>query len=198
METIQPLTDLASHSQQKPPKRSRPALDATRSQAVHDDIARRHGPLLLQQARRLTSNDSDALDLVQDTYERSLQRLPDRLPPDRIQCWLLVTLRNRFLDLRRSFEHRSRVTLEDAALFHQPSDDVYEEPRWANIDSGQLWQCVDRLKPVLREVFIRRTRQRQSHAEIAAELDIPLTTVGTRYFRALRHLRQMLESGTPD
>jgi RNA polymerase sigma-70 factor (ECF subfamily) len=178
------------------PRRPSP-LEATWDRVAHDGIARRHGPLLFQLARYLTANDSDARDLVQDTFERSLRKLPVGLPQDRIQCWLLVTLRNRFVDLRRSFEHRARVTLHENALFTLPTRDPEEQPRWARVDPEALWQCVDRLNPILREVFLLRVRERRSHAEIAAELGIPLSTVGTRYFRALRHLRRMLESETP-
>jgi RNA polymerase sigma-70 factor (ECF subfamily) len=162
-------------------------------QAAHDGIARQHGALLYQLARYLTSNDSDARDLVQDTFERSLRKLPAGLPPDRIQRWLLVTLRNRFLDLRRSVECRGRVCLPIAGLFALPSQDPEEEPHWARVDPAEVWRCVDHLNPVLRQVFLLRVRDRRSHAAIAAELGIPLSTVGTRYFRALRHLRRMLD-----
>jgi RNA polymerase sigma-70 factor (ECF subfamily) len=178
------------------PRRPSP-LEATWNRAAHDGIARRHGPLLYQLARYLTANDSDARDLVQDTLERSLRKLPVGLPQDRIQCWLQVTLRNRFVDLRRSFEHRARVALHENALLALPAEDAEEEPRWTRVDPEAVWRCVERLNPILREVFLLRVRGRRSHAEIAAELGIPLSTVGTRYFRALRHLRRMLECGTP-
>jgi RNA polymerase sigma-70 factor (ECF subfamily) len=178
------------------PRRPSP-LEATWDRVAHDGIARRHGALLYQLARCLTANDSDARDLVQDTFERSLRKLPVGLPQDRIQCWLLVTLRNRFIDLRRSFEHRARVPLHENALFSLPAQDPEQQPRWARVDPEALWRCVDRLNPILREVFVLRVRGRRSHAEIAAQLGIPLSTVGTRYFRALRHLRQMLEREAP-
>jgi RNA polymerase sigma-70 factor, ECF subfamily len=178
------------------PRRPSP-LEATWDRVAHDGIARRHGPLLYQLARYLTANDSDARDLVQDTFERSLRKLPIGLPQDRIQCWLLVTLRNRFVDLKRSFEHRGRVVLHDNALASLPTENSQEEPRWAQVDPEALWRCVEQLNPILREVFRLRVRERRSHAEIAAQLGIPLSTVGTRYFRALRHLRRMLEREQP-
>jgi RNA polymerase sigma-70 factor (ECF subfamily) len=178
--------------------RRRPSpLEANWHRAAHEGIARRHGALLYQLARYLTANDSDARDLVQDTFERSLRKLPVGLPQDRIQCWLLVTLRNRFIDLRRSFEHRARATLHESTLFTLPAQDPEQPPRWARVDPEALWQCVGRLNPILREVFLLRVRGRRSHAEIAAQLGIPLSTVGTRYFRALRHLRRMLEREAP-
>jgi RNA polymerase sigma factor (sigma-70 family) len=166
----------------------RPACDYQ----AHEEIVRRHSARLYRWALWLTSDENDARDLVQDTLERSLRRLPARLPQERIRRWLLVTLRNRFLDLRRSFDRRARVAWDDALLsaFPQPTD---PEPQWAEIDPAQVWRCVERLNPVLRDVFVLRVRDRLSHAEIAHRLGIPSSTVGTRFFRALRHLRRMLE-----
>jgi RNA polymerase sigma-70 factor (ECF subfamily) len=157
-----------------------------------DDLLRRHSAQLFRLALCLTSNESDARDLVQDTWERSLRKLPVSLSQDRTRRWLVVTLRNRFLDLRRSKDHRGRVRLEDVAWFSMPVEDPEPEPPWANVDSAQLWRCVELLKPILREVFVLRARDRLSHAEIARRLGIPANTVATRFFRALRHLRRML------
>jgi RNA polymerase sigma-70 factor (ECF subfamily) len=125
-----------------------------------EEVVKRHAAQLFRLALCLTHDESDARDLVQDTWERGLRKLPAQLPEGCTGRWLGVTLR---------------------------------EPPWARVDSGQLSGCVARLKPVLREVFWLRTRDRHSHAEIARRLDIPATTAATRYFRALRHLRRLLE-----
>jgi RNA polymerase sigma-70 factor, ECF subfamily len=164
------------------------------NRTTHDRIARRHSALLYKLACCLTANDSDARDLVQDTFETSLRKLPVGLPEDRIGCWLAVTLRNRFIDLRRSPEHRTRVIPLDTALLTLPAQEPHEEPRWTRVEPEELRHRAERLKPVLREVFLLRARDRRSHAEIAAQLGIPLSTVGTRYFRALKCLREMFES----
>jgi RNA polymerase sigma-70 factor, ECF subfamily len=169
------------------------SLGAAWDRSAYDGIARRHGALLYKLARHLTANDSDARDLVQDTFETSLRKLPVGLPHDRIGCWLAVTLRNRYIDHRRSPEHRARVGLPETALVSLPPQEQEAEPRWTLVEPEALRRCAERLKPVLREVFLLRVRDRRSHAEIAAQLGIPLSTVGTRYFRALKHLRGMLE-----
>ena len=68
----------------------------------HAAIVRRYGPALYKLAHQLTCNDNDARDLVQDTFEKSLRKLPWGLGPTSICSWLQVTLRNRYLDLRRA------------------------------------------------------------------------------------------------
>jgi RNA polymerase sigma-70 factor (ECF subfamily) len=158
-----------------------------------DELLRRHGAELYRLALRLTRNESDARDLVQDTYERSLRNLPTGVSQDRALRWLVVTLRHRFLDLRRAKDCRGRVQLDDVAWVMMPDRDPEPEPAWANIESNQVWLCVERLKPAQREVFLLRERDRLPHAEIARRLRVPRTTAVTRFLRSLKRLRQLLE-----
>ncbi len=154
----------------------------------------RFGPELHLMARQLAGNPTDALDLVQDTFERALRKLPEHLALPSIQNWLHVTLRNLHIDLCRSRNRRTFVTFFDEPLGFGPANDAEdEEPRWTQVEPSELWNCVERLSPALREVFLLRNRDARSHAEIALELSIPVSTVGTRCHRAIRHLRHMLQ-----
>jgi RNA polymerase sigma-70 factor (ECF subfamily) len=163
--------------------------------AEHDGIARRHGDLLYRMAFHFTGNRPDALDLVQDTYEASLRKLPVALPRDRVAYWLATTLRNRFIDQTRSFERRMRLSEPlDETISPLPAQEQAEhQPSWVEIDSEELWQAADRLKPLLREVFLLRAQNGKAYSEIAVRLGIPSSTVGTRYYRALKCLRKLLE-----
>ena len=171
-----------------------PTCQSRWTRTVHEEIARQHTALLYRAALQFTANDSDAHDLVQDTFETSLRKLPKELPEDRIGSWLTVTLRNRFIDLHRAAKSHRKTALLDTGLFALPTQETAEEPRWATVGPERLWDCVTRLKVSLREVFLLRARDGRSYAEIAFELSIPSSTVGTRYHRALRCLRRMLES----
>jgi RNA polymerase sigma-70 factor (ECF subfamily) len=157
-----------------------------------DAIVRRFGPHLYEYARHLTRNPNDASDLVQDTFERCLRKMPGNLTPINVQSWLQVTLRNRYVDLRRTRRRRRLVLLNETAGV-VPAKEALEQERWSQIDPSELWLCVQRLDPRLREVFVLRNRDRLSHAEIAVVLSIPVSTVGTRCHRAARHLRRMLD-----
>lgn len=160
-----------------------------------DAIVRRFGPRLYQYARHLACNATDASDLVQDTFEKCLRRMPANLSPMNVQSWLQVTLRNRYVDLRRTRQRRRQVALYDLPLPVSILDEQEENERWSRVDPADLWRCVQRLNPVLRQVFLLRNRDRRSHAEIAVELSIPVSTVGTRCHRAAKHLRKMLDQG---
>jgi DNA-directed RNA polymerase specialized sigma24 family protein len=58
--------------------------------------------------------------------------------------------------------------------------------------SGRRWQ---RLEPEFRQVFTLHAFERRSYKDIAAALDIPQNTVGTRLLRARKKLRVLLLGG---
>ena len=157
-----------------------------------DGIARRHIAQLYGQALHLTANHHDAMDLVQDTLEASLRKLPTALPEDRMVFWLAAVLRNRFIDSCRSLECRGRSVSANVMELALCAAEQTEEPKWAKADPKKLQLFVQLLKPVLRNVFQLRAYERLSYAEIAARLGIPISTVGTRYHRAIGHLRRAL------
>ena len=70
-----------------------------------------------------------------------------------------------------------------------------DAPLWMRIDAQQLRAAVDRLEPEFREVFTLHAFERRSYKDIAAALDIPQNTVGTRLLRARRKLRVLLLGG---
>jgi RNA polymerase sigma-70 factor, ECF subfamily len=157
-----------------------------------DGIARRHLTQLYGQALHLTANHHDALDLVQDTFETSLRKLPAGMPDDRVGFWLATVLRNRFIDQCRSSESRGRSKTVDAMEIAISTPEPTEEPSWASADPAKLGPLVKRLKPVFRQVFELRVHEGLSYAQIAVRLRIPISTVGTRYHRAVGCLRAAL------
>src|SRR3984957_20926866 len=69
-------------------------------------IDRFYGPLY-QFAVRLTRSESDAADLVQQTFLIFIQHLHQIRDLSRIKCWLFTTLRRNFLmEIRHRKKHR--------------------------------------------------------------------------------------------
>jgi RNA polymerase sigma factor (sigma-70 family) len=72
-----------------------------------------YGPLY-QFAVRLTKSESDAADLVQQTFCALIQHLHQIRDQSRIKCWLFITLRRKFLtEVRRGVKHREVEFLPD-------------------------------------------------------------------------------------
>ncbi|MGZ6029712.1 MAG: RNA polymerase sigma factor [Myxococcaceae bacterium] len=169
--------------------RSPTTLDPTLRTAV---VALR--PVLLSLARRMCASDADAADVVHDALESALQA-GDRLQAvENLQAWLVTILHRRMIDL---FRKREREELGDPPEEPTLTQDVppADAPLWSRIDTAQLRAAVDRLEPEFRQVFTLHAFERRSYKDIAAALDIPQNTVGTRLLRARRKLKVLLLGG---
>ncbi|WP_437957060.1 RNA polymerase sigma factor [Sorangium sp. So ce119] len=165
--------------------------------ASFDALVRCHRAVLYRRALRLTGNETDAADLVQDTLERAMRRLPSDLSEPDACAWLHATMRNLFFDRRRAYEHRCRTDLTEEALSSLPSPDPEEQPEWCSLPVETLRDGIEQLERPLREVMMLKFEVGLSQMEIAGRLNIPPATVGTRVFRAKKKLRILLFDKTP-
>jgi RNA polymerase sigma factor (sigma-70 family) len=80
-------------------------------------VERFYGPLY-RFAVRLTKSESDAADLVQETFFTLIQHLHRIRDLSRIKCWLFTTLRRNFLmEVRHRAKHREVEFLPDVHGF---------------------------------------------------------------------------------
>ncbi len=160
-------------------------------------LARAEWSVLLSHALRLTRNADDACDLVQDTFERAMKAERKRVAtggalPASPGGWLLVILRNLFVDRCRSEQVRRCRPLTDDVVVAVPAfDEVEDVPAWQQLSIDDVEACLPRLSVEIRAAF-ELLKDGVSHAEIAVRLHIPPQTVCTRIHRARRCLRGML------
>lgn len=157
------------------------------------DVVATYVPALYRRARSLTRDRWDAWDLVQDTFERALKRAPTHLPVDKIEPWLLVILRNLFVDRHRRSQRALQVPLSDELLPYNESEVDSQPPVWRVVDDQLLRGCVAELDERLRDVYLSYSERRLTLAEISELLGIPVATAGTRLFRARRRLRALVK-----
>jgi RNA polymerase sigma-70 factor (ECF subfamily) len=102
------------------------------------DVMRGQHAHLMVCARRLTRNDDDARDLVQDTYVHALEALEGTsVYPDNMRGWLVVVMRNRWFNIVRN--HKTR-RLVHAELSTRPSfDDGLHETRAVHGQFARAW-----------------------------------------------------------
>src|ERR1700733_8092988 len=93
-------------------------------------VDRFYGPLY-QFAVRLTRSESDAADLVQETFFTLIQHLPQIRDLSRIKCWLFTTLRRNFLmEVPRRAKHREVEFLPDVHGLQ-----IEEPSHWSTLDA---------------------------------------------------------------
>jgi len=165
-------------------------------------LVRDHGALLLAMARRLCRDEAEAEDLVQDTFERALRSANDGAPDaaalSRPRAWLVTILHHRFIDRCRRLSRQGVVVPFDPDGTAAPSNKPDEpEPAWHSITLEQVERAIDRLEDSFRAVYRLHALEGRSYTEIAAQLEIPIRTVGTRLYRARRKLKAALARELP-
>ena len=131
-----------------------------------------------------------AEEVVQDAFT-SVWRHADRFDPERasFRTWLYALTRNRIVDLRRRAAARPGPPPTDSDRELAELDDSLEQAalRW------QLGAALARLSPEHREVIRLAHFQSLTLREVADVLGLPVGTVKSRSYYALRHLRLALD-----
>jgi RNA polymerase sigma-70 factor (ECF subfamily) len=168
--------------------------------AAFEVIMRQHNQLLFRTARSIVRDDSEAEDVVQETYLRAWRGLHAYRAESRLSTWLVRIATNEALGrLRR--RSAQVIPLEAAMMSSKPETQaaLTDEPERGPDQSLQRSQMrrlmesrIDRLPEVFRTVFILRAIEEMSVEEVAEALEIPEATVRTRFFRARSLLRESL------
>jgi RNA polymerase sigma-70 factor (ECF subfamily) len=155
-------------------------------------VARSHGRFLYTVAYRLTGNDADAQDLVQEVLLR-VRRGLETYRPGSLEGWLSRITTNAFLDDVRKRKRRPTVALpEDADRVlvdtrSDPDDVVASMSLPADVQQALLAIPEDfRAAVVLCDVV------GMQYDEIADDLAIPIGTVRSRIHRGRAMLRESL------
>lgn len=168
-----------------PLERKRTASDLLR------ELMTAHGPVLLASVTRMVQDRALAEDIVQETLIRAWRSL-DRLDLDRdlaVRGWLLRVARNIAVDKFRARKSRPAEVAESAALtvgIPDPSD--------ALVSTLQIEAALARLSEAHRSVLRECYFNGSTLTETAQALGIPVGTVKSRLFSALRKLREQLET----
>lgn len=152
-------------------------------------------------ALRLTRNDRDAEDLVQDTVMRAYRFFDKFERGTNFRAWLFKILTNTFINgYRRQVKERSlgdeseRQSVE-AHFFSADATEQAQNPEdflLERVMSEDVLKAIDTLPIDFRMVVILADLQEFSYKEIAEILDVPVGTVMSRLFRGRRQLEAVL------
>lgn len=150
-------------------------------------------------ALRLTGNEHDADDVVQDTYVRAFRSLQKFRGDARFSTWLHRITANSastFMGRRqRDSRHDDIDGVIDLADHREANDPEFVLQNGA---VGQrLRRALDNLPERLRNVVVLRDVHGMSHREISQELDISEAAAKVRLHRARARLRDGLVAWRP-
>ena len=155
-----------------------------------EEVARTHGRFLYNVAYRLTGNDDDAFDLVQEALLRVRKGL-ETYRPGSMEGWLSRIVTNVFLDEVRRKRRRPVEVLPENPERLLPSAPGADEPTDRLSDEVQL--ALRRLPEEFRTAVVLCDVVGLSYEEIAAAVAVPVGTVRSRIHRGRRLLREALQ-----
>ena len=166
-----------------------------------EQLALAHLDAAYNLARRLTRNEQDAEDLVQEAYLRALQAFA-RFQGEHGKAWILTIVRHTFYTWRRLRAlHDTDETFEEhrhadaCTSLPETRSRLAETPERAVLlqaDLDLLNQCLDALPVSLREVIVLREFEGLSYQDIATIIGVPKGTVMSRLARARQQLQRRL------
>ena len=158
-----------------------------------EDVARQYGRFIYTVAYRLTGNEADADDLVQEVLLR-VRRGLHTYRPGSMEGWLSRITTNAFLDDLRRRRRRPVDALPDDADRTLPAGPSVEEAFEASALPEDVQAALTSLPAEFRAAVVLSDVVGLSYAEIAETLGVPLGTVRSRIHRGRIMLRSELVS----
>ena len=149
-------------------------------------------------ARWLSHDQSEAEDLVQETFAKALRGFSSFAPGTDFRAWMFRILRNTFLTSRTGLQSKLTVPLD-------PEEETAAGVSWetpetlavASATREALQRALGELPLAYREVVLLCDVEEMKYAEIAEVLSIPIGTVMSRLARGRKLLRELLAGERP-
>ncbi len=160
-----------------------------------------HASRLYRFAYRLTHNERDAEDLVQDTLLRAYQKFDQFQPGTNPMAWLLVILRSIFINKYRKRKREGvHLNLDELGQSERaPKVEVSWGPNTPedflmhHLLDIELRDALEKLPQHYLEVILLVDMEEMSYREAAEVLDIPPGTIMSRLHRARKTLQAQLQ-----
>jgi RNA polymerase sigma-70 factor (ECF subfamily) len=148
------------------------------------------GDRLFRSACLLCGNETEAQDLVQETFLEAIRSVHRFQGRSTLYTWLHAILLNL---TRRGRRHRQRLVYDDELINGEMSP-ANEKPDSSDVRTAAsaLAQALARLSDVHREVIVLRYYEELKIHEIANCLDISAGTVKSRLHYAIEEMQKLL------
>ncbi len=139
-------------------------------------------------AYSILKNPQDAQDVVQDVYIKMYQNASKYKPQGKPMAWILTITRN--LCLMKIRDNKKTVKVEEQEglenLFQVPAETIHEH-------TYILQRALSSLTEESRQIVILHALTGLKHREIAEVLNLNVSTVLSKYNRAIKKLRELIE-----
>ena len=156
---------------------------------------------LYRTARRMTRNEQDAEDLVQETYFRAFRSAHTFQLGTNMRAWLFRILHNTHVNMNRAKWSRSESSIDDLEEFYlynrtnrseNPLPESAEDAVFRDLVDSDITSAIEQLPPQFRIAVLLCDVEGLSYREIAKVTDVPIGTVMSRLSRGRRLLQKEL------
>jgi RNA polymerase sigma-70 factor (ECF subfamily) len=164
------------------------------------ELVNRYDRRIFRLAKHITQNEDDAQEILQDTFLKAYEHLPEFQGNSRFYTWLvriavnesLMKLRKRksgkVVSLDETIDTGEETMAREIAVWEDNPEQRYSQSELRGI----LENAIDSLPPIFRSVFILRDVDELSTEETASALNISIPAVKSRLLRARLQLRDKL------
>jgi RNA polymerase sigma-70 factor (ECF subfamily) len=152
-------------------------------------------------AYRLTFDEDDAKDLVQETYLKAFRFIDSFQRGTNAKAWLFRILKNSFInDFRKKSKEPSKVDYQEVETYYNSEDvdaSITTDLRVEAVQDmigDEVSNALNSLAVDFRTVIILCDLEGFTYEEMAKILDIPIGTVRSRLHRARNLLKEKLKS----
>lgn len=150
-------------------------------------------------AHRLTYDEDDAKDLVQDTFMKSYRFIDSFQKGTNAKAWLFRILKNSFInDFRKRSKQPAKVDYQEVEGYYNSEGTQKAATTDLRVDTvknmmgDEITNALNSLDVDFRTVIILCDLEGFTYEEMAKILDIPIGTVRSRLHRARNLLKQKL------
>jgi len=159
-----------------------------------ESIAMQHMNDLYRSARRTLGSQTEAEDVVQETYLQAWKSFHRFEPGTNIRAWMFKIMFHVINHHRRKTYRLVTLKEEEEFMFEQMT---YEPPVSPELRDEDILAALDRVPQNFRAVILLADVQEFSYREVAEALGIPIGTVMSRLNRGRQMLRAHLAGFAP-
>ncbi len=157
---------------------------------IFEAEAMHHIDDLYRTAKRLTRNETEADDLVQETYMQAWKSFDRYELGTNCRAWLYKILFNKF-------DHHRRKQYTQSKYFQEADEFLYDvsaskQPVPEHLTDTEVISALNKLPEHYRSVVLLADVHEFDYKEVAHILDIPMGTVMSRLNRARNQLKKSL------
>jgi len=169
-----------------------------------EQIVLRHQRSLYNIALRISGNEADAAEIVQETFLAAWRKLADFRGEAKLSTWLtsiaINQARSRWQQNRQRRVREESLDCPDESGHGAPLQVVSEQPSALELlEQSQLQEllesCIKKLDQGFREVLVLRDVREMAYDEVGQILGLREGTVKSRLFRAREAVRDCINRG---